>query len=156
MINDNISVKIILDPENERSNNATMLQILKKSGVDVSFHCKDGFCGHCKMNKPITDNLKIKEGKIDLASYNKETENLACISVIDIEGENAKLNVEGLFEIDFIIPFEKIGQELKKKIESGELTKDKMWVYNFAKKEAKVENNSIFKNTLKSTKFKLK
>ena len=153
-MSDNISVRIILDPENERSNNATMLQILKKSGIDVSFHCKDGFCGHCKMNKPLTDNLKIKEGKTDLASYNKETENLACISVI--EGEKTKLNIEGLFEIDFIIPIEKVGNELKNKIESGELTDDKMWVYNFAKKEAKVENNNIFKNTLKSTKFKLK
>jgi ferredoxin len=142
-MNNKISVKIILDPENTKSESVSLLQLLNKAGMDIGFHCKDGHCGYCKIDSPLTKNVKVKEGEVDLAYYEKSKESLACISVLD--KTVSELNPEGLLEIDFVLPQNSAGRKLKEYIESGELSTDKMWVYDFANRESKIATNTILK-----------
>jgi ferredoxin len=147
----NISIKIILDPNNSKSETVSVLQLLNKSGMDIGYHCKDGHCGYCKIDSAISDNVKIKEGKVDLAYYEKNTEILSCISVLDKKA--SELNPEGLLEMNFVLPVTFAGKKLKEQIENKEITEDDMWIYNFAKREAKISPNEIVK---KINKIKIK
>lgn len=140
-MNNKIAVKIILDPNNEKSDKVSVLQLLNKAGMDVGWHCKDGHCGYCVIDKPVTRNLKVKEDKSELASFNHVTETTSCVTVIDKTA--SELNNEGHLEIDFVLPVRLAGKKLKEKLDNQEITEDKMWVYDFAKREATIKENTI-------------
>ena len=147
MTNNKIAIKIILDPENIKSETVTILQLLNKAGMNVGYHCKDGHCGYCKIDKALSNNVKVKEGEVDLAYYEKETESLACISVLD--KSVTSLNPEGNMELNFNLPESFAGKKLKALIESKELTSDKMWVYDFANRKHSIEPNTIIEPKIK-------
>jgi ferredoxin len=100
-------IEIKFDASSPRVEKVTILQILKKKGVDVHFHCLDGFCGACKCDKPISGDIKYKEGKTPLAFFDtddegNETEFLPCISQIDLSkvkpDENGKGTIVFMFD----------------------------------------------------------
>ena len=79
--------KKIVSKSPEKVEKPTVLQILKKKGVDLNYQCVEGYCGSCACPKPVEGVIKNKEGYDDsniIGYYNKDEEILACISKIDV------------------------------------------------------------------------
>jgi len=127
-MNDKIAVKIILDPDNEKIDNISLLQILNKSGMNIPFHCIDGYCGTCKVGKPLQDNSKVKEGKDTIAFFDESKEMLPCVTVLD--RNKSEINKDGFFELKFLLPKEYMGSKLEGRVKENEI-----WVFDFANKK---------------------
>ena len=82
-----MSVKISIDGEAikqefDRQNHNSTLEFLEAQRIDIHYHCRDGFCGACR--------IKLNKGKIcypkgEPLAFVHEGEFLACCSVPDTD-----------------------------------------------------------------------
>ncbi len=99
-----IPIRVIM-PDNEKSRNKRVSDIIRQIGAENNVGCADGHCNDCSCDKPVEGAVKYAPGKEDgdvFKSSFDDRKMLSCVSVLD--ADSMETNSDGHFELLFHIP----------------------------------------------------